>query len=157
MTTDPCWNCDDEGAVIAHEDEPGAFPIVCPVCKGEEECMSDCGCEGSCPVCWLGEVDNHKCDRCGAEICPKCHGLKNMWSPNLERCLCKGKEVEMRLSEALDVVYGRRDWHNPISPYFVSGIIQTPYEAYMKLKLEYQVIVRRLVGHEPEKNEGIEE
>ncbi len=63
----------------------------------------------------------------------------------------------MTLPEALDVVYGRRDWHNPISPYFVSGIIQTPYEAYYKLKPEYKVIVCRLIGHEPEKDEGLEE
>ncbi len=34
---EPCWNCDGDGVVIAHEDEPGAFPIVCPVCKGKEE------------------------------------------------------------------------------------------------------------------------
>ncbi len=32
-----CWNCDGEGVVIAHEDEPGAFPIICPVCKGKEK------------------------------------------------------------------------------------------------------------------------
>ncbi len=63
----------------------------------------------------------------------------------------------MNLPEALDVMYGRRDWHNPIAPYFVSGISQTPYEAYQGLKSEYKVIVRRLIGHEPEKNEGLEE
>jgi hypothetical protein len=37
--------------------------------------MSNCGCEGSCPICLLGEVDDHKCNKCGAVFCPKCHGL----------------------------------------------------------------------------------
>jgi hypothetical protein len=35
-----------------------------------------CGCEGSCPVCRLGEVGNHKCDNCKTEFCPQCHGIK---------------------------------------------------------------------------------
>lgn len=39
--------------------------------------MSNCGCEGSCPVCRIGEVDDHKCDHCGAKFCPKCHGILN--------------------------------------------------------------------------------
>lgn len=39
--------------------------------------MSDCGCEGSCPVCRIGEVDDHECDSCGVVFCPKCHGVAN--------------------------------------------------------------------------------
>lgn len=38
--------------------------------------MSDCGCEGSCPICRLGEVDDHWCPRCETEFCPQCHGRK---------------------------------------------------------------------------------
>ena len=34
-----------------------------------------CGCEGSCPRCRIGEVDNHHCGSCGAHFCPKCHGV----------------------------------------------------------------------------------
>jgi hypothetical protein len=37
--------------------------------------MSDCGCEGSCPVCSIGEVDDHRCDSCGSKFCPECHGV----------------------------------------------------------------------------------
>ena len=59
----------------------------------------------------------------------------------------------MTLSEALNIVYGRNDWHNPIAPLFVSGVSQTPYEAYKALKLEYQVIVHRLIDHEPKEKE----
>ena len=55
----------------------------------------------------------------------------------------------MTLSEALDIVYGHTDWPNPIRPYFVSGISQTPYEAYKDLKLPFRAIVARLIGHEP--------
>jgi hypothetical protein len=59
----------------------------------------------------------------------------------------------MNLSDALDIIYGHRDWSNPIRPYFVSGVIQTPYEAYQKLKVEFREIVVRLIGHEPAKEE----
>ena len=59
----------------------------------------------------------------------------------------------MTLSEALDAVYGHSNWVNPIRPYFASGVSQTPYEAYEKLKPEYQKIVRNLIGHEPLKDE----
>ena len=51
--------------------------------------MSDCGCEGSCPVCRIGEVDNHKCDTCGAKFCPRCHGIKNSKSDNINSCKCR--------------------------------------------------------------------
>ena len=51
--------------------------------------MSNCGCEGSCPVCRIGEVDNHKCDRCGARFCEKCHVIKSVHiSKNIEKCKC---------------------------------------------------------------------
>jgi len=35
----------------------------------------DCGCEGSCPVCLVGEVEHHRCDTCRARFCPDCHGI----------------------------------------------------------------------------------
>jgi len=53
----------------------------------------DCGCEGSCPICRLGEVDNHKCNNCETEFCPVCHGtLKELprWLPrNVIECECE--------------------------------------------------------------------
>lgn len=41
----------------------------------------------------------------------------------------------MTLTESLDLLFqgddiNYRNWHNPIRPYFVSGITQSPYEAY---------------------------
>ena len=30
-----------------------------------------CGYEGRCLACYVGEIWNHKCDRCGAELCSK--------------------------------------------------------------------------------------
>lgn len=59
----------------------------------------------------------------------------------------------MTLSDALDKVYGHNEWHNPIRPVFVSGIVQSPYEAYRALKIEYQQIVDRLIGHVPKAGE----
>lgn len=60
----------------------------------------------------------------------------------------------MTLSEALDLIYSDgTNWHNPIRPYFATGITQTPYEAYEQLKDEYQVLVRNWIGHEPRRNE----
>ena len=55
--------------------------------------MSNCGCEGSCPVCRLGEVDNHRCNRCKTIFCPKCHGIKHgCRSENVNPCKCgKGR------------------------------------------------------------------
>lgn len=51
--------------------------------------MSNCGCEGSCPVCRIGEVDYHICDYCKAEFCPKCHGITNyVRSENVLPCNC---------------------------------------------------------------------
>ena len=56
----------------------------------------------------------------------------------------------MDLSSALSIVYGHNEWHNPIRPYFVGSISQTPYEAYKKLKPEFKQIVQNLIGHEPQ-------
>ena len=57
--------------------------------------MSDCGCDGSCPVCRIGEVDDHKCDSCGVEFCPKCHGITNdIKSENVLQCKCKGSNIK---------------------------------------------------------------
>ena len=51
--------------------------------------MSECGCEGSCPVCRKGEVENHKCNRCLFEFCPVCHGTMPKYkSENVSPCLC---------------------------------------------------------------------
>lgn len=55
--------------------------------------MSKCGCEGSCPICRLGEVNNHKCDRCKTEFCNHCHGIAKD-SPTkindyIKNCECK--------------------------------------------------------------------
>ena len=55
--------------------------------------MSSCGCEGSCPVCRLGEVDNHGCNRCGAKFCPKCHGVINKVSENVLLCRCERRTM----------------------------------------------------------------
>jgi hypothetical protein len=53
--------------------------------------MSQCGCEGSCPVCTIGEVDNHKCNKCGADFCPKCHGTVR---PSIMPCQCSDNTME---------------------------------------------------------------
>jgi hypothetical protein len=68
------------------------------------------------------------------------------------------KPREITLTDALDRLFegtnfDYRDWHNPIRPYFVSGITQTPYEAYKQLKPEYQRLIERWLGHEPRPNE----
>jgi len=63
-----------------------------------EEPMSNCGCEGSCPVCRVGEVDDHKCADCGAEFCPKCHGTKGkITSDSVMPCKCKRRKVEDKM------------------------------------------------------------
>lgn len=36
-----------------------------------------CSCEGSCPCCFVGEVENHKCGNCKREFCSVCHGIKS--------------------------------------------------------------------------------
>ena len=67
----------------------------------------------------------------------------------------KGEVVT--LSEALDTVYGHTQWYNPIRPCSVSGVYDTPYQAFKKLKPEYKEIVVRLIGHQPVQNEDSEE
>ena len=62
----------------------------------------------------------------------------------------------MTLIEALDLIC-EGDWRNPIRPYFVSGITQTPYEAYDKLKEEYQILVKCWIEHIPQRNEDCKE
>lgn len=58
--------------------------------------MSNCGCEGSCPICRIGEVDNHKCDFCKTEFCPECHGVvvKKIKSENVLPCECKSHQTK---------------------------------------------------------------
>jgi len=54
-----------------------------------------CGCEGSCPACRIGEVENHKCDSCVIEFCPKCHGIVNdIKSENVMPCKCKKQIIK---------------------------------------------------------------
>lgn len=65
----------------------------------------------------------------------------------------------MILVEALDRLFegeefDYRNWRNPIRPYFVSGIIQTPYKAYQQLKPEYKKLIINWIGHEPRRGEG---
>ena len=63
--------------------------------------MSECGCDGSCPVCRIGEVDEHKCDNCKTEFCQKCHGIlktspliQYMRTANVKPCKCAGKKLK---------------------------------------------------------------
>ena len=37
--------------------------------------MSDCGYRRNCPFCCAGDTDNHRCDKCGVELCSICHGI----------------------------------------------------------------------------------
>ncbi len=56
-----------------------------------------------------------------------------------------------RLHEGMDFDY--RDWHNPVRPYFVSGIEQTPFEAYQQLENEYKKLIINWMGCEPRKGD----
>lgn len=64
--------------------------------------MSNCGCEGSCPICRTGEVDNHTCNNCKAIFCPTCHGIasipcdpwKQMAFAAVEPCSCNEEKIE---------------------------------------------------------------
>ena len=48
-----------------------------------------CSCEGSCPCCFTGEVENHKCNNCKREFCNVCHGIKSGNSHhNVLACNC---------------------------------------------------------------------
>lgn len=58
----------------------------------------------------------------------------------------------LTLPQALDAIYGDEDWRNPIRPYSVSGVSDTPFAAYDKLKPEYKPIVRRLIGRTPSRD-----
>ncbi len=59
----------------------------------EGDVISNYDCEGSCPVCRIGEVDNHRCSRCEVEFCPDCYGIANkIKSENVLPCTCKKKE-----------------------------------------------------------------
>jgi hypothetical protein len=64
----------------------------------------------------------------------------------------------MALPDALDIVYGRRNWDNPFyeDGLSISSMKQTPYDAYMDLPKDKQGIVIRLIGHKPTREEGIE-
>jgi hypothetical protein len=75
--------------------------------------MSNCGCEGSCPICRTGEVDDHECDNCKAQLCPTCHGIKTLprdpWKQMafaaVEPCSCgekKDEKVEKTHDEQID-------------------------------------------------------
>lgn len=56
----------------------------------------------------------------------------------------------MTLSEALDFVYQRDSWNNPIFPYFVSGCEErTAYKALKNLKPVYQQMIVTALGHNP--------
>ena len=58
------------------------------------------------------------------------------------------------LSEALDLIYGDGiNWYNPIRPHLVSGITQTPFEAYEQLNPEYRLLVNEWLGHKPCRDE----
>ena len=64
----------------------------------------------------------------------------------------------MTLTEALDqLTEGMpsdiRNWRNPIRPYVVSGISQTPYQAYKELKPEFKTLICNWIGHEPRRDE----
>lgn len=54
------------------------------------------GCEGSCPICRIGEVSDHKCNRCDTRFCEKCHGILKVgelgWKSvnGVSVCSCKG-------------------------------------------------------------------
>ncbi|MES2088050.1 MAG: hypothetical protein V4467_03600 [Patescibacteria group bacterium] len=53
-----------------------------------------CGCEGSCPVCFEGEVSDHHCNRCGRDFCPTCHGIKRgPPSEDILKCACRPEDV----------------------------------------------------------------
>lgn len=64
----------------------------------------------------------------------------------------------MTLTEALDQLFKGKnpdysDWSNPIRPYSVAGVTQSPYRAYKQLKPEYQALIIQWIGHNPRINE----
>jgi hypothetical protein len=55
-----------------------------------------CFCEGSCPQCRIGEVEDHKCDFCKATFCPLCHGTIDkgcLKESNILPCICMREKV----------------------------------------------------------------
>lgn len=61
-----------------------------PSLRIDADVSHECGCEGSCPNCRIGEVENHKCDYCKTEYCPKCHGISKHGKvmPQINICEC---------------------------------------------------------------------
>ncbi len=58
-----------------------------PVVVGEKK--HGCRCEGSCPACILGEVEEHECNRCKRTFCSRCYGIESgPPSRNVGRCSC---------------------------------------------------------------------
>jgi hypothetical protein len=74
--------------------------------------MSNCGCEGSCPICRTGEVDNHTCNACKANFCPTCHGIASMpinpWRQAaltvVELCSCEKTEHDEPPNELMAAI-----------------------------------------------------
>ena len=56
---------------------------------------NECECEGSCPICHIGEISDHKCNRCNTKFCEKCHGILGVGEPawkninGVSVCNCK--------------------------------------------------------------------
>lgn len=55
-------------------------------------------CEDSCPYCFVGEVENHKCSNCGREFCNVCHGIKlgNSYH-NVLACNCSQEKPKVKV------------------------------------------------------------
>lgn len=62
----------------------------------------------------------------------------------------------MTLDDALDLVYGHSERWNPIRPYTVGGIRQSPFDAYLALSEDKRVIVQRTLGREPTRRDDYE-
>lgn len=57
-----------------------------------------CSCEGSCPCCFVGEVENHKCNHCKREFCNVCHGIKSGNSHhNVLACNCSQEKPKVKM------------------------------------------------------------
>ncbi len=79
-----------------HEFDDGGGRTVfcnCHCHKPKKEVVAvKCWCEGSCPVCRIGEVEDHKCNMCKRTFCQDCHGIESgQPSENLEQCSCPNK------------------------------------------------------------------
>ncbi|KKU49866.1 MAG: hypothetical protein UX71_C0005G0079 [Parcubacteria group bacterium GW2011_GWA1_47_10] len=73
---------------LTYEYPTDRFPVVVGEWDGVNP-NNRCGCEGSCPSCILGEVEDHECNRCKRIFCPHCHGIK-MGAPSkkVKYCSC---------------------------------------------------------------------